>query len=391
MGATRFKRNLGALCAAAAMVAVVAGPAFGAQTWTIQRSPNPKGSFYTELHGVACVSASSCFAVGAWTNDRGREFTLVERRNGSKWAVQSSANPKGGGPILFGVSCASPKSCMAVGYYTSPNLNEVTLAERWDGSAWKVVKTPNPNQPVSFLSGVACTSTTSCVAVGAAGETEQSPNRTLVERWNGSTWRIVASPIPHGFTGVRLTGVGCSSATACTAVGYSVQGLSTETMLAERWNGSKWKIQKTATPPGAKFSALASVACPSTTACTATGYYSDASGTGLTLAERWNGTKWSVQPTPNPGGVMASLLLGVSCASASACTAVGYAQALGGQILLAEQWDAGTWTLQFVPPPPSSQSPELESVACLSEQACTAGGTYENPSGVGKTLIEAST
>ena len=59
-------------------------------------------------------------------------------------------------------------------------------------------------------------------------------------------------------------------------------------------------------PPGRRLSEaiLDSVSCSSATACTAVGEVSpsvNASGNHVTLAERWNGTTWVIQPTPgNP-------------------------------------------------------------------------------------------
>jgi len=92
--------------------------------------------------------------------------------------------------------------------------------------------------------------------------------------------------------------------------------------LAERWNGTKWSIQTTPNPAGGSEIHLIRVSCTSATACTAAGFYSNATTT-VTLAERWNGTRWSIQTTPNPAGGSNSMLNGVSCASATACTAVG--------------------------------------------------------------------
>jgi hypothetical protein len=43
----------------------------------------------------------------------------------------------------------------------------------------------------------------------------------------------------------------------------------------------------------------------------------------VTLAEHWNGSRWAIQPTPNPTGQAPSVLSGVSCTAATACTAVG--------------------------------------------------------------------
>ena len=75
---------------------------------------------------------------------------------------------------------------------------------------------------------------------------------------------------------------------------------------------------------------LAAVSCPSQTACTAVGDYYNADGAQVALAEAWRGGSWAVQPTPDPAGAGASVLLGVSCTSPSACMAVGYTQHVGG-------------------------------------------------------------
>ena len=80
------------------------------------------------------------------------------------------------------------------------------------------------------------------------------------------------------------------------------------------------------------------MSCTSASACTAVGYYASGS-TYVTLAERWNGTKWSIQHTPNPTGAPGSWLDGVSCASASTCTAVGDPNFSPPQVTLAERWN----------------------------------------------------
>jgi hypothetical protein len=64
------------------------------------------------------------------------------------------------------------------------------------------------------------------------------------------------------------------------------------------------------------------VSCATTDACNAAGLYFTKTGTPRTLIESWDGTGWSVVPTPNPG-VENRVLNGVSCASATTCTAAG--------------------------------------------------------------------
>jgi hypothetical protein len=90
--------------------------------------------------------------------------------------------------------------------------------------------------------------------------------------------------------------------------------------LAERWNGTTWTVQPT---PSLANSSLRSVSCSSDTACTAVGYYKDAGAVTRTLAERWNGTSWTIQPSADSSNGQDSYLFGVSCTSATACMAVG--------------------------------------------------------------------
>jgi hypothetical protein len=159
-------------------------------------------------------------------------------------------------------------------------------------------------------------------------------------------WSIVPSPNPLARTG-QLVGVSCSSSSSCTAVGDYTKRLGRTVTLAERWNGTSWSAESTPNPEGAPSSALNAVDCTSSSACVAVGNSFTRSGTEITLAERWDGTKWSLQPTPNPssGG---GILFGVSCSSASACTAVGASNAG----TLAERWNGAKWLIQ-----PTTQSP----------------------------------
>ena len=81
-----------------------------------------------------------------------------------------------------------------------------------------------------------------------------------------------------------------------------------------------WVIQPSPSPGVNNYNTLRSVSCTATSACTAVGYYTN-DHTGVTIAERWNGTSWKVQPTPNPTGAIVSYLFGVKCVSATTVTA----------------------------------------------------------------------
>ncbi|MGI8682705.1 MAG: hypothetical protein ACR2JO_11380 [Mycobacteriales bacterium] len=144
---------------------------------------------------------------------------------------------------------------------------------------------------------------------------------TLAERWNGTSWTVQSTPNPIGGENVNLTGVSCASTTVCTAVGQYFGPHGRDLTLAERWNGGRWTIQPTPRPAGTRgieLIELSGVSCPSTTACAAVGsYYDSGSDRVVTLAERWNGNGWTIESTPNPTGADVSELNGVSCASST--------------------------------------------------------------------------
>ena len=73
---------------------------------------------------------------------------------------------------------------------------------------------------------------------------------------------------------------------------------------------SAWTIQSTANPSGAATGSLLGVSCPSVTTCMAVGYYTNHSNVEVTLAERWNGNRWTIESTSSPEGALSSGLSG---------------------------------------------------------------------------------
>ena len=350
--------------------------------WAVQTTPIPTGaSGDSDLSGISCASATACTAVGTYPKS-GRDVTLAEHWDGSSWTVQSTPNPNGAeSSHLNDVSCTSATACTAVGSYTSyvgTIGRQFALAERWDGTAWTIQPTPDLPGPYGYsMEGVSCTSATACTAVGyyrnSAGKLV-----TLAERWDGSSWTVQSTPNPDGAESSHLNDVSCTSATACTAVGsYTSGGVATVT-LAERWNGTSWKIQPTPNPAGAGGSYMEGVSCTTATACTAVGSYYNSAGKQVTLAERRNGTSWTVQTTANPAGAGGSYMEGVACTSATACTAVGYSDEdlRLPPVTLAERWNGTSWTVQSTPNPIGGQSHSrrLEGVSCTTATTCTAVG-----------------
>ncbi len=276
---------------------------------------------------------------------------------------------------FLAVSCPTAVMCVAVGKVTL-NATDTMLAERWNGHKWSVLPLAHPPGATNtFLTGVSCSSARACTAVGS----EYVPSTgasTVAERWNGRRWTVQATPSP-GSEGVPFAAVSCGSATSCTAVGYydfSTVGFTPDD-LAEHWNGSRWAIQSLP-PVGDLGGALSAVSCRSGVACTAAGYYDGTSDEGpgsAPLAMRWGDSSWTVQPTPGDAGANeTSGLTGVSCPAASTCTAVGES-VYGGP--LAMRWDGTKWRTQKVVGYFSLLG--FNGVSCPAATACIAiGGTY---------------
>jgi hypothetical protein len=70
----------------------------------------------------------------------------------------------------------------------------------WNGAHWRVVRTAHLPAFSSSLEAVTAVSRSEVWAVGDRSRTRETNSQPLIERWNGSAWRVVSSPRagPHG-------------------------------------------------------------------------------------------------------------------------------------------------------------------------------------------------
>ncbi len=250
-------------------VSIVSSPGTASTNW---------GGESNSLNSVSCVSVSFCTAVGSYTNVGPGPRTLVQRWNGSAWSTATSANAGSTytSNTLSSVSCVSTSFCIAVGYFNNGfytgDYASRTLVERWNGQVWSIVASPNSGSGSNSLNSVSCVSASSCVAVGSYYS--GAANRTLVLSWNGTSWTRVTSP-NTGSGSNSLNSVSCVSVSFCTAVGwFSNNSGSEDRTLVERWNGLAWSTVTSPSPsPSSSHNFLRSVSCVSTSSCTAAAYY----------------------------------------------------------------------------------------------------------------------
>jgi hypothetical protein len=185
-----------------------------------QPTPNLSGETHSSLSSVSCTSATACSAVGTyWT--LGANVTLAEAWNGTKWAVQATPNPAGAlNTYLDAVSCSSATACAAVGNYVVSNPFYQGLAELWNETDWTIERTPSPTPGASEISldAVACYSNNFCIAVESY-QNRSGIELTLAEKWNGEKCVVQSTPNPKREEVSSLTGISCTSATSCIAVG----------------------------------------------------------------------------------------------------------------------------------------------------------------------------
>jgi hypothetical protein len=342
------------------------------------------------LLSATCASSSDCWTVGYFKDASLVYHGLIQHWNGTLWSVATSPPPPTQSNVVVSVTCTSASNCWAVGRIATPRLPDgsgpydQTLIERWDGTVWTIVNSPNSSTTaVNGLTGIACASASHCSAVGFRGQ-QFYYDQTLTERWDGSSWNIVPSQNRRPTeTKNFFTDVTCLSTSECWSVGrYQGDGLVDQTLI-EYWNGVSWSIVPSANTSGADYNLLSSVACVSSSDCWAVGEYSPPVSNPSTLTEHWNGTAWSVVSSPNTTvntvtSNNGNHLNGVACTSGSACWAVGYAYAgLAAVQTLIERWDGASWTIA---PSPNASAVKslLEGVTCVSESDCWAVGSSYN-------------
>jgi len=322
-------------------------------SWTLEVTPSLPAGDGGGIFNVSCVGPADCWGVGTLLDEASTSGnptgTLVEHWDGTSWSYVPSPNPAGtgvAGAFLEGVSCSSVDSCMAVGYATDSSGNNLTdVAEQWNGTAWSIVPTPATGQTYDQLTGVQCLSAADCWAVGNAGPAQQNGNflpifpgqapgdQGLTEHWDGSSWSIVPSVTEPSPDGGYLNGLDCVSDTDCWASGSVTDATGyASTILLEQWNGTSWVDVSSSvpSPSSGPSTILSSISCLGASQCWAVGSTgvlgNNGGGSGSNFlpqpfVENWNGSSWSIDPSPDVAPF--AYLNSVSCLAQSGCTAAG--------------------------------------------------------------------
>jgi hypothetical protein len=333
---------------------------------------NPYLSVPDRLYSASGTSDSDVWAAGLMPSS-----SLIMHWNGSCWSV-SYDEPVG---FFYGVSAVSTSDAWAVGGTSWWNPSQ-TLAEHWDGTSWTVVPTPIEGGSALF-NAVAATSAANAWAVGEIGPGPGVPAAAspLIEHWDGSAWS--AQPFAVPITGGTFTDVAATSPDNAWAVGYTgtVSEGTGQTTVIEHWDGSSWTRVSSPDPAGsANF--LNGVAIIAPDDIWAVGFTISGSGVAQSLTMNWDGSTWSVVPSPNATSD-GTVLHGVAGAASNDVWAVGQNPSCTCETV-AMHWNGSTWTVVSTPDPPTTYLNTLLGVTAISGDDVWAVGSANYAS----TLIE---
>jgi hypothetical protein len=290
------------------------------------------------MNAISAISGTDIWGVGS------NSHALAEHWNGTEWSIVSAPNAGIGDNVLNGVSGSASTDVWEVGFYGF-GIEKRTLIEHWNGTTWSIISSPNTNKRLNVLNGLDAISSSNVWAVGSAtsGGLDQT---TLILHWDGTAWSIIPSASPGTFGLNTLYAVAATSANDVWAVGsFTNRGEFAQT-LVEHWDGTSWQVIPSANVPGSNNELYAVVALGPNNVW-AVGYWGNAASGFSTLVEHWNGSSWSVVPSPNPQGD--NFLSAVSATGANDIWAVGRSRNpfTFQTSTLIEHWDGNSWSEVF--------------------------------------------
>jgi hypothetical protein len=128
------------------------------------------------------------------------------------------------------------------------------------------------------------------MALGWVNLTNSS--QAIAEAWDGTHWTLLPAPSPDG-----LFAVSCTSSSICRTAGEGVRSGNALTTFVQRWNGSGWSHDET--PNLTLDNYFYSISCPKDASCVAVGE-DQVSGQVYGLVESLSDGSWSIVPSPNP-------------------------------------------------------------------------------------------
>lgn len=231
--------------------------------WQSVTVPSPSTGSFEPLNAVTAITSNDVWAVGS---DSGANTSLIEHFNGRVWQVVTAPTAVNGG-ALTGIAAAGSGDVWAVGAGPGTvrqggggcGVAGGPVIEHFDGTRWSAMLTAQ----VGILYGVTAVAANDVWAVGTTYAS--GPQGTLLLHWNGKQWLSVSGPAPTSQQGsYQLSAVAARSSAdvyaAGTAYDYGASASGPQSQaLVERWDGTSWRVVQVP-QPGLADDTLAAIA-----------------------------------------------------------------------------------------------------------------------------------
>jgi hypothetical protein len=198
--------------------------------WKVVPTPRGSSELTASFQAITAASKNDVWAVGSYSvSEFDSKVPFAEHWDGTAWTIVAVPETVQGDSYLVGTGSAGSNEIWATGWpdifllwdgsqwisYTMPDYGGgldavfvfrdglgwavgsqssgqgifLTLTYYWDGKAWILVPSPNPDDSQNFLAGDSGTGPDDVWAVGQYGVNA----RTLVEHWDGQLWSVVPS------------------------------------------------------------------------------------------------------------------------------------------------------------------------------------------------------
>ena len=283
---------------------------FNGSKWTAFPAPLITGDLTADLQGVADISPTQVWAVGNVLSGA-NPGQIIEQWNGKQWSLFPNPTfPPHSQADLFAITATSANDVWAVGNLVQDLSNGQALSfnlfEHWNGTAW----TPTLIDTNAFeaLTGVSADAVDDAWAVGWVAPLTAGSNEPLAIHWNGTNW--VGAATPHVGEGEnQLNAVLALAPNDAWAVGFSTPDAppqqSATLTLIEHFDGTSWTVVPSPNVgPHSVYQSnrLLGLTASSPNDIWAFGSYFAADGFGhqMTLLLHYDGTSWTIAPSPNP-------------------------------------------------------------------------------------------
>jgi hypothetical protein len=213
--------------------------------WTLRTARIPGGARSTYPGAVSCRSVTFCVVAGeSYASVAGTPAMLLAKWNGTGFTAMKPAVPAGAANVtLNDISCPTTTLCAVAGFSANRlGTGAFGFAEIWNGKSWTADKVAAPKGDAeSYLFGVSCRTNGTCMAVGGAGPPTAA--KATAASYNGKTWTAQNVPGPGAGKSSDFFDVNCLPAGQCVAIGETVASRPpTVTPFGGLWSESRWRL-----------------------------------------------------------------------------------------------------------------------------------------------------